>query len=379
MATLLALAGPAAADPPQPTDYRSVIDAVEPATDALDVEVVGGDSFLQVTVEPDHEVVVEGYQGEPYLRFRADGTVERNRRSPATYANEDRQGDVELPADADPEADPDWEEVASGGRYAWHDHRIHWMNPGRPDGEPGDVIQGWTVVLTVDGEPTAIEGRLLWVEPANPWPWVVLAAVVLAGLAVVGRLRSGWARTLAAGATVLAAAVALVVGVGQYADAPAQGAASPLLVAVPAVALVVGLAGLAGILRGRGRAGRAGIPWGPVATLAGVAAVLGWAALRLEVLWKPVLPTTLPANLDRAGTALALALAAGAAALVVASGGLVLGRPPRLRPTADAPGSTARAAPGAKDAEGDGGEPAGDPDEADEPAGDTVDADGERA
>jgi len=56
---------------------------------------------------------------------------------------------------------------------------------------------------------------------------------------------------------------------------------------------------------------------------------VGWALLRIEVLWKPVLPTGLPYGLDRAGTVLALALAAAAAVLVVQSGGLLLRRPAR--------------------------------------------------
>ena len=46
----------------------------------------------------------------------------------------------------------------------------------------------------------------------------------------------------------------------------------------------------------------------------------GWAFLRLSVLWKPVLPTDLPANLDRAATALAVALGIAVAALTLHSG-----------------------------------------------------------
>jgi hypothetical protein len=313
------LAQPAAADPPKPTDYRSVIDRVDPSTNAVDVDVVGGDSFLRVDVDRGHEVVVEGYQGEPYLRIGADGQVDRNTRSPATYVNENRKGNADLPDDADPEADPRWERVAGGGSYAWHDHRIHWMNPGKPEGGPGDVVQQWTVGLTVDGRQTSVDGRLLWVEPVSPWPWVALGLAAAAAIVVVGSRRAGrWAATVAGPATVVGAALALGVGVAQYGDAPAQGAASPLLVAVPAVGLAAGLAGVA--LRRRAPTAAT------VAVLAAVAAVVGWGLLRIDVLWKPVLPTGLSYGLDRAGTALALALSVAAAALVVQGGGLAISR-----------------------------------------------------
>jgi hypothetical protein len=316
------LAPAAGADPPKPTDYRSVIDRVSPSTDAVDVDVVGGDSFLRVDVGRGHEVVVEGYQGEPYVRIQADGEVDRNTRSPATYVNENRTGtNVDLPDDADPEADPRWERVAGGGSYAWHDHRIHWMNPGQPDVERGGVVQQWTVGLTVDGRQTEVEGRLLWVDPVSPWPWVTLGLAVAAALVVVGGRRSSrWAPLVAGPATVVGAALALGVGAAQYTDAPAQGAASPLLVAVPAVGLAAGLAGV--VLRRRAPTAAT------VAVLAAVAAVVGWGLLRIDVLWKPVLPTGLAYGLDRAGTALALALAVAAAVVVVQGGGLALSRRP---------------------------------------------------
>ena len=60
--------------------------------------MVGGDGFLEMAVEPGHEVVVEGYDGEPYLRFRADGTVQENQNSPATYLNRNRYAGAEVPA-----------------------------------------------------------------------------------------------------------------------------------------------------------------------------------------------------------------------------------------------------------------------------------------
>jgi hypothetical protein len=319
VAAALLLARPAAADPPRPTDYRSFVDRVDPASPGVDVEVVGGDSFLQMRVDRGHEVVVEGYQGEPYLRFRSDGGVDRNARSPASYTNESRDGtEVDMPADADSDAEPRWERVAGGGSYAWHDHRIHWMDPNEPEGDPGQVVRRWTVGLTVDGRDTSVRGRLLWVEPVSPWPWAALGLVATAALVVAGTRRSGrWSALVAGPATVVGAALALGVGASQFTDAPAQGAASPLLVAVPVVGLGAALVGVV-LRRRRGRTPRVAA----ASALAASAAVLGWGLLRIDVLWKPVLPTGLAYGLDRAGTTLALALAVAAAVLVVQGGGL---------------------------------------------------------
>ncbi len=303
-------APPAAADPPRPTDYRSTVTGVEPAAGAIDARVVGGDAFLELEVAADHEVVVLGYGDEPYLRFMADGTVERNRRSEATYLNDDRQGAVDLPPQADNTAEPEWETVAGNGTYAWHDHRIHWMGSGTPPGaEPGEVVQAWTVALTVDGAPTEVRGELVLVEGVSPLPWFALALAGLVLVVVVGRRRP---QTAAAVATLVAAAGAVVAGWAQHAAAPAGSGADPLVVAVPLAGLVAALAGVAL------RTSR----FGPAATLAAAAAVIGWAVLRASVLWTPVLPTDLPWALDRAATALGLGLSVGAAGLVVWSGGL---------------------------------------------------------
>jgi hypothetical protein len=179
-------ADPAAADPPVPTDYRSTVDALEPAADGVRAAVVGGGAFLELTVEPGHQVMVTGYQGEPYLLFRFDGTVQRNRRSPATYAKESRDVAPEPPPDADVGAEPDWETVADDGAYAWHDHSIHWMGSGRPDGaEPGEWTRPWVVDIEVDGTPTRITGTLALVDGVSPLPWLALG-LAAAGLVVWG-------------------------------------------------------------------------------------------------------------------------------------------------------------------------------------------------
>jgi hypothetical protein len=105
-------AAPASADPPVTTDYRSTVDAIDPAAHGVRAGVVGGDAFLELSAGDGHEVVVEGYQGEPCLRFHPDGTVERNLRSPATYVNESRDGAVDLPDGVD--AETGWRPIGAG-------------------------------------------------------------------------------------------------------------------------------------------------------------------------------------------------------------------------------------------------------------------------
>lgn len=158
----LLTARPAAADPPRPTDYRSTVDGIEPPAPGVRAKVIGGDAFLELRVDRGHEVTVEGYQGEPYLRFLPDGRVERNRHSPATYINNKRNGVVDVPPGVDEKATPDWETVARGGTYAWHDHASTGWAPGDrsarpPASGPSRGRSGWSPMESTGGS-------------AAPWP-----------------------------------------------------------------------------------------------------------------------------------------------------------------------------------------------------------------
>ena len=292
---LVLLAGPAAADPARPGDVRSEVTAVTPAADGVTAEVVGGDSFLRLRVEPGREVVVIGYADEPYLRVGADGTVEVNDRSPARWLNEDRLAAVDLPADVDPQAPPAWRIIGRDGEAAWHDHRIHRMAPGRPD----PPVQDWRVPLTVDGRPVTIEGHYRYVPPSPAWPWWALAgAVATLGIA--------WPRSRI-GTVGVPVAGLLVVLVGlRLAAVPAGDAQGATAMALGAIAVVLGVAGL--LLRRRPSVQGA-------FEAAGGAALVASAIPRLGVFSHSVLVTDAPAWLDRLSVSLALGV--GAAAVVV--------------------------------------------------------------
>jgi hypothetical protein len=59
----------------------------------------------------------------------------------------------------------------------------------------------------------------------------------------------------------------------------------------------------------------------PTALLAAVALLTGWTVVRISVWWKPLLPTSLPAWVDRGGTAFVAGVAAGVAVAVITDPG----------------------------------------------------------
>ena len=300
-----ALPSVAHADAAGPTDYQTTIVSIEPVTDAIEMGVEGGDAFLRITVDPGHEVIVFGYDAEPYLRIRTDGVVEQNRRSYATYYNEDRYGRTDVPDMVDNQADPEWERIGDGGAWAWHDHRAHWMGTERPIGlDPGESLPPQIVPLLVDGAPVSVEVRTALMEGPSLVP-VLFGAVIGLGLATLGiRLgpaTSGLVMLLLGGG-------ALVVGATQYASLPAE--TGPLLAwwLLPAIAVAAICAAIA--TYGRSRFALLGL------TALAAAQTLVWAFQRRAGLTSAILPTDLPAGFDRFVTS---AVLMGSLAVLVAT------------------------------------------------------------
>jgi hypothetical protein len=199
LAALCALAPSALAHEGNP-NYRSEVLSISPPVEGLDAEVLNFDDRIELRNTGDATIVVDGYRGEPYLRFEPDGTVSVNRRSPATYLNEDRFAAVEVPAAADPGEAPEWETVARNGRYDWHDHRIHWMSktpPERVQKDESERIEvfDWKLPLTANGSAATISGKLTWLgDEGGGFPVAAglsLGFAVLAGIALVVVVRRG--------------------------------------------------------------------------------------------------------------------------------------------------------------------------------------------
>jgi hypothetical protein len=292
------------ADPPGPTDYETVITGIEPATPTIGVEMIGGDSFVQLTVQRGIEVIVLGYSDEPYLRFRSDGTVEENRQSPAVAQNKDRYGD-DSTATGDPSAPPEWVAVANNATYAWHDHRAHWMSSDSPPGfERGDAIQDGVIPLVVDGVAVRVSVTTSWKEA--PSRASLAAGAIVAGFVVLTVLSM---RARLAWVLVVGAAAAGAIGWIQVNSVPEVTGPSIIWWLLPAVAVV---SGLIAVPLGRSVASFS------LVLLGGIELAL-WVFMRRDGLTRSLLPTDAPFWLDRAVTAGA-AVAAAAAILAAVVG-----------------------------------------------------------
>ncbi len=308
VASCLVLFGatPALADPPGPTDYLSEVTEIDPAVDGIEMEIIGGDSFVLLTVDPGITVDVVGYAGEPYLRFLADGTVEENRWAPSKYLNEDRYGAIEMPDRASADAEPEWVVVADDGSYAWHDHRTHWMNETPPPNRgPGDQVAEGVVPVFVDRIEVDVTVVSIWQAPPSRIP-VLLGLLVGGSVAVIA-----WtSRPRVLDFLVLVMSLAATfVGAVAYWSTPSETGPPWSLWVLPATALVFSLlvaTRLLGLERHRSSL-----------LLIATLELAGWGIAHLDWLWPAILPTSLPFWLDRLIASGVLVGAVGAATAVL--------------------------------------------------------------
>jgi hypothetical protein len=172
-------------------NYRSYVSGVAPSVPGVSLQVLEFADRLILTNHSGQTVTVIGYQGEPYGRVLANGTVQLNTSSPAYYLNKNFYGDVNVPASASPTATPHWAVVDRTGRLEWHDHRIHWMSPALPpqvkDKAKRTKIFNWQVPIQVGARKATVEGQLFWV-PAGVSKAPTGAIVGLVVLVVLGLL-----------------------------------------------------------------------------------------------------------------------------------------------------------------------------------------------
>ena len=187
--------------------YRSTIDGMQPRVRGVRLKVLYGDDQVWLDNRSGETLVIDGYEGEPYLRF-APGGIFVNVKSPAGYVNQDRYGQSKPPKSASSKAQPQWQKLAGGTVWAWHDHRIHYMSPSFPPvirkapNKPHHVFD-WDVPATANGKRFLIEGSLDYApppkQPGDSFPFalvIALAAVVGGGLVGLFFLRRVLVRSL---------------------------------------------------------------------------------------------------------------------------------------------------------------------------------------
>jgi hypothetical protein len=182
--------------------FRSQITAVEPSVSGVSLQVLEFADRLLLTNHSGQAVIVYGYQGEPYARVLANGTVELNTRSPAYYLNQNFYGNVKVPPSASPSAAPNWVVVDRTGQLEWHDHRIHWMSPALPPQVTNQAkltkIFDWQVPIQVGTRKGNVSGVLYWTpESGSKAPTgaiIALIVIVVLGLLFVAYVRRRRAR-----------------------------------------------------------------------------------------------------------------------------------------------------------------------------------------
>jgi hypothetical protein len=168
-AALLVCASAALAHQGSP-NFLSQINAITPSVEGVNVTVLNRDDRLLLHNTSGETVLIEGYDGEPYARIGADGEVMVNTDSEAYYINEERDGQVDVPPDADSEGEPRWERVSGSGRFEWHDHRMHWMSESDPevaDKDKRSKVFDWEVPVAIGERRGAISGTLFWTPVAS--------------------------------------------------------------------------------------------------------------------------------------------------------------------------------------------------------------------
>ena len=293
----------------RPTDYETVITGMQPVVRGVTLRAVDLGDRLELTNRTDRDVIVLGYDGEPYLRVGPRGMFE-NRRSPATYVNRTTRGTTRVPDRADPSAPPVWHKIGDTPLARWHDHRAHWMGRNDPQVVRADrsrthVVQRFRIGLERGGRPITVRGFVRWVPPQGAWLWFAIAFVLAAGVVASSRTRRA---RIAVGAALVAVVVFETLHIVGAWGATTLGISTRLGASVYAAgAVAVALVALGWLWR-RGLHAAA-----PLVLMAGLFVALAGGLADVSVLTRSQLPTTLSYDLARALVAAALGLGVGLA------------------------------------------------------------------
>jgi hypothetical protein len=315
---LVVTAGPASAHGVgglQPSNYTTIVHGIVPPVAGLHARAVDLGTSIELRNDSPYEVVVLGYQDEPYLRIGPHG-VYRNQRSPAVFLNRTSIPTTSAPRGKyDAKASPVWQKISDAPVTVWHDHRTHWMGAVDPPvvaHDPGSrhvVISDWDVPLRLDGRKLAVTGDAVWIPGPSPWPWVLGAVVLAAAVIALCRTRRWVAVMQWALALLIVSETIHIVGAWQATTASIGSRAVASIYSVGGVIVCV----LALVWMRRRD------PWAatPAVLIAGLFVLVAGGLADVTALARSQIPTTLPDAVARLTVTIALGVGTG---LVVAAG-----------------------------------------------------------
>jgi hypothetical protein len=294
----------------EPTNYESSLVRVAPDVPGITLRLVDLGRTVELDNETPEDVVVLGYDDEPYLRVGPRGVFE-NRRSPATYINRSATAAGVPPKSADPSAPPRWKQLSTGQTAQWHDHRAHFMGTDDPpiverNRDHRFVFDHWTITMLHGAETITARGELAWVPPPSPWPFVIAALVVAVGFFAACRTR-WWKQLIAGGLAVIV--ITEAVHVAGLWGASTESAGTKL------VQSAYSLGGIAlGVLALIWMARRGAHAAMPLVLVASIVLVVAGGLSDVTTLGRSLLPTTLPYSLARVLVTVTLGVGVGLAA-----------------------------------------------------------------
>ena len=150
-------------------DYRLKLDRTTRSIHAVSVAILDGDRALRIGVRG-VTVVVRGNLGEPMVRIGPGGA----------FVN---RASITAVAERLTKLSRGWEQVASGPSYTWHEHRLA---PPPYGGTTGPVAR-FEIPVTVNGRAETIGGTFVRYARPAIWPWLAVAGVFAAVVAVAAR------------------------------------------------------------------------------------------------------------------------------------------------------------------------------------------------
>jgi hypothetical protein len=334
---VVATAGPASAHGVgglQPSNYTTSVKGIVPPVPGLHARAVDLGTSIELRNDTADDVIVLGYQNEPYLRIGPDGTW-RNARSPAVFLNRTAIPTTSAPRGRyDAKAPPRWEKISAEPVTVWHDHRTHWMGGVDPPIVTRDpsrshvVIRDWKVPLRDDGRKLVVTGNATWVPGPSPWPWIIGAVALAAAVVALARTKRWVVAVQAALALLIVSETIHVIGAWQATTASVGSRAVSSIYSIGGILVCI-----FALIWMRRRD-----PWAatPAVLIAGLFVLIAGGLADVTALTRSQIPTTLPDAVARLTVTIALGVGTG---LVIAAGARLRAPPAprRARPTEPVP------------------------------------------